>query len=115
MSIVEDVHQMKLLYTCINCLFIMNTINQEDCKRYISGSLGKVSSSTTCCEAIVVFKQLLDKAKQDGIISDHEYYSFESEAVVARVGAAPFVRGNRVDVLEHRVDGLDSKVKTLEQ
>eukprot|EP00957_Ditylum_brightwellii_P048727 3697300-Ditylum_brightwellii.AAC.1 len=92
MSNVEDVHQMKLLYTCINCLFNTNTINQEDCKRYISGSLERVSSSTTCREAIAVFKQLLDKAKQDGIISDHEYYSFESEAVVARVGAAPFVR-----------------------
>eukprot|EP00957_Ditylum_brightwellii_P049331 3742640-Ditylum_brightwellii.AAC.1 len=52
MSIVEDVHQMKLLYTCINCLFNTNTINQEDCKRYISGSLEKVSSSTTCREAI---------------------------------------------------------------
>eukprot|EP00957_Ditylum_brightwellii_P037146 2811813-Ditylum_brightwellii.AAC.1 len=122
---------MKLLYTCINCLFNTNTINQEDCKRNISGSLKKVSSPSTCHEAITVFKQLLDKAKQDGIISDHKYYSFESDAVVTHVGAVPFVREiwksihniqtrivvleNRVDVLENRVDGLDSKVKTLEQ
>jgi len=131
MSITEDIHQMKLLYTCINSLYRTKTINQEDRKRYITGSLEKVASSTTCREAIAVFKQLLDKAKQDDIISDHEYYSFESEAVVARVGAAPFVREiwesinniqtrvvaleNRIDILENRVDVLDSKVKSLEQ
>eukprot|EP00957_Ditylum_brightwellii_P067950 5158579-Ditylum_brightwellii.AAC.1 len=65
-------------------------INQEDRKRYITGLLKKVASSTTCRQAIAVFKQLLDKVKQDGIISDHEYYLLESRVVVACVGAAPF-------------------------
>jgi len=124
MNIVEDVHQMKFLYTYTNSSYRMKTITQEDRKRYITGSLEKVASSTTCREAIAIFKQILDKAKQDGIINDHEYYSVESKAVVAHVGAAPFVKEiwesihniqTRVVTLENRVDVLDSKVKSLEQ
>jgi len=124
MNIVEDVHQMKFLYTYINSSYRISMINQEDRKRYITGSLEKVASSTTCHDAIAIFKKFLGKAKQDDVISDHEYFSLESKAVVAHVGAAPFVKEiwesiynlqTRVDGLENRLDVLDSKVKRLEQ
>eukprot|EP00957_Ditylum_brightwellii_P210330 15364849-Ditylum_brightwellii.AAC.2 len=131
MSILVHIYQMKLLYTCISSLYCTRTINQEDRKRYITSSLEKVASSTTCCEAIAVFKQLLDKAKQDGIISGHEYYSLKGKAVVTHVGAVPFVKEiwksicniqthvvaleNHTDVLENNVSVLASKFQRLEQ
>jgi len=91
MTIVQDVHELKFLYTFINAHRCTNSINLQDCKRYITICLEKVALSTTCRDAIAIFKQLLDKAKQDGFINNHEFYSLESKAVVAHVGAAPFV------------------------
>eukprot|EP00957_Ditylum_brightwellii_P083424 6341402-Ditylum_brightwellii.AAC.1 len=124
MSIAEDTPQMKLLYICINSLYCTKTINQEDCKRYITGSVKKVASSTTCSEAIAVFKQQLDKAKQDGIISNHEYYLLESKAVIDCIGADRFVKEiwksihnikTCVVTLENCIDVLDSNVKSRKQ
>lgn len=124
MTIVEDVHQMKFLYTFINTHHCTNSINLQDCKRYITKCLEKIALSTTDRDAIAIFKQLLDKAKQDGFINNHEYYSLESKAVVAHVGAASFVKEiwksihglqTRVTTLENRVDVLDVKVEGLEQ
>eukprot|EP00957_Ditylum_brightwellii_P109213 8331158-Ditylum_brightwellii.AAC.1 len=85
-------------------------INQEDCKRCITGSLERVVSSTACCEAIDAFKWLLNKCKQDGIISDHESAPFVKEIWERIHNIHTFVVA-----LENHVNVLDSKFKRLEQ
>jgi hypothetical protein len=122
-TIIQDVHEMKVFYTLVNNSYRMGIVHKDNRTRYISTSLEKVSSSTTCYDSIAIFKQLLRKAREDGIINYHDFDILDRKAEVAHTAEAPFVKDiwnsiehleARVDVLEHRVDILDARVANLE-
>jgi len=115
-SIIEDIHQVKFIYTLIRGAYRLGYIEEDKYVQYVISALECAARSTTCADAVVIFKLLLDKAEEDGIIGKAKKYKLDREAEVTHTSNAPFVKDlwERIQGLEMRVEGLEARTERLE-
>ena len=122
-SIVEDVHQVKFIYTLIRSAYRLGYLEEDKYVQYMISALERAARSTTCTAAVVIFKLVLDKAEEDGIIGKAKKYKLDREAEVTHTANAPFVKDlwehihantTWIQGLEMRVEGLEARTERLE-
>lgn len=113
--LIEDVHQMKLYYTYVCMLHRVESIVDDTRRKYIQTALEHSAKTCTMAESLAVYKVILDKAEQDGIIDPYLKHLYDNDAEVARMQRAPFIQ-NIVEAVHSntgRIEGLEATVQSL--
>eukprot|EP00957_Ditylum_brightwellii_P012660 956899-Ditylum_brightwellii.AAC.1 len=100
-GLVEDVHQIKFLYTLINTYYRLGYLGREERKNYTTRALKKV---------------VLDKTLRDGAIDDYTSKWLDREAEVCHTSHAPFVKDiwNNLNMLEARIKMVETRMNKIE-
>jgi len=77
-ALVEDVHMMKLLYTAVAACYRMSALTEEEAMDVTRQGLAKTSEACTHLDAIVIFKLILEKAYEDGLIARADFHRFDN-------------------------------------
>mmetsp|Transcript_12876 Transcript_12876/g.22460 ORF Transcript_12876/g.22460 Transcript_12876/m.22460 type:complete len:584 (-) Transcript_12876:1460-3211(-) len=124
-SLVENVHHMKLFYTFVGqlCRTISSgdveareTLTDKDRKRYVLEALQRTAKTTSGDDCCAIFKTILEKCHEDGLLDTHNKHLLDREAEVVHTSSSSFVSDIRRHLAEHdvRLQALEARMDNVE-
>ena len=114
-ELIEDVYQMKFLYTMVKFAFRSGEINAQDHSKYIKNALSKTAQTVTCSDSIAHFKLILSKSKDDGVITQLESNKLDNIAEDNKTLNLPFIKDMHKAIQNNtaRIEGLEANLESL--
>ena len=115
--LVEDVHQMKFLYTFVMNEYRFGNLDVSDRNLYIVKGLENTAKTTKCDLSFKIFRLILDKAKEDKIIDRGTEISLDRQAERTNTKNDPEFLDLFATVKSNtaRIEGLEVNVETLQE
>jgi hypothetical protein len=116
-ELIEDVHQLKMFYTAVASCHRLGLVTRDERVYYTKQGLDESWKHCKHTVAIVMFKLVLEKAEQDGLIDRASFLTYDDKALVTRIEHAPFIKSMQASIRSNtrRIKGLEGNVKAMQE
>ena len=116
-DLIEDVHQMKFYYSLVMYSYRTGAIDSDERDGYIQNGLLSCSKFTTDEDQWTIYRLILDKALQDGIINREQEIRFNIRGQLVNIENAAFIKDiqRAVKANTSSIKGLEGDIRALQK